>query len=117
VPTGFGVTWKPDDPLLIIEHVIMGGTAAAAGVLPGDELLAINGLRVLPQSVDSRLQRLLLDEQVQLTLARNGRLLTLPVRVQHALPEKYAITLKAKISKREKSNMEAWLGSKLRFSR
>jgi len=117
VPTGFGVTWKSDDPLLIIEHVIGGGTAAAAGVLPGDELLAINGLRVLPQSVDGRLQRLLLDEQVQLTLARNGQLLTLPVRVQHALPEKYAITPKAKISKREKSHMEAWLGRKLVFSR
>jgi len=84
-------------------------------VLPGDEMLAINGLRVLPQSIDNRIGSLRADEQVELTLARNGQLLTLPVRVQHAIPEKFEIGTKSKLSKREKSRLETWLGMDLHF--
>ena len=117
VPTGFGLSWESDNNLLIVEHVIKGGTAAEAGVLPGDELLAINGLRVLPQSVGKQISSLLPEEEVELILARNGLLLTLPVHVQHALPEKFEIATKPKMSQREKSHLEQWLGRDLRFAR
>ena len=117
VPTGFGLSWESDNNLLIVEHVIKGGTAAEAGVLPGDELLAINGLRVLPQSVGKQISSLLPEEEVELILARNGLLLTLPVHVQHALPEKFVIATKPKMSQREKSHLEQWLGRDLRFAR
>jgi predicted metalloprotease with PDZ domain len=115
VPGGFGLSWDADSPLLIVEHVIHGGSAAESGVLPGDELLAINGLRVLPQSIDNRIGSLRADEQVELTLARNGQLLTLPVRVQHAIPEKFEIGTKSKLSRQEKSRLETWLGMDLHF--
>jgi len=115
VPTGFGLSWESDNNLLVIEHVIRGGTAAQAGVLPGDELLAINGLRILPQSVDRQIASLLPEEQVELTLARNGQLLTLPVRAQHAIPEKFEIATKPKMSRQEKSHLEKWLGRNLHF--
>ena len=114
-PSGFGLSWKEDRSLLIVEHVIHGGTASESGVVPGDELLAINGLRVLPQSIDNRLDNLRPDEQVELTLARNGQLLTLPVRVQAAFPEKFEIGTKPKISRKEKSRLEKWLGMNLHF--
>lgn len=117
VPGGFGLSWKADHPRLIIEHIVHGGTAAEAGVLPGDELLAINGLRVLPESIDGRIASLQPDEQVELTLARNGQLLVLSVRVQNAIPEKFEIVTKPKMSQKEKVSLEKWLGMDLYFGK
>ena len=114
-PGGFGLSWESVNGLLTVEYVVKDGTAAQAGVLPGDELLAINGLRVLPETIDSRMTSLLPEERVELTLARNGELLTLPVYVQHAIPEKFEIILEPEINRRNKARMEKWLGRELRF--
>lgn len=109
-PAGIGVTWKSDDKLLIVENVLRGRPAATAGVIPGDELLAINGLRVLPGTVNDRILRLRPGEQVQLTMVRHGQLLTVPVLVDYAIPENYVITSDDKISRREQVRLEKWLG-------
>jgi predicted metalloprotease with PDZ domain len=80
-------------------------------------LLAINGLRVLPQSIGDQINSLQPDEQVELTLARNGQLLTLPVRVQLGIPEKFEIVTKPKMSRQEKLRLEKWLGMNLQFGK
>ncbi len=117
VPVGFGLTWEAGGSLLIVEHVIQGSTGAVAGVLPGDELLAINGLRMTVNNFDKRMQELLPDEVVELTLVRREQLLTLPVRVQLAIPENYVIQLKPNIRNRQKTRLKAWLGRDLVFRR
>ncbi len=117
VPTGFGLTWDTEDSLLIVEHVILGSTGAAAGILPGDELLAINGSRMMVKNIDKRMQQLLPDETVELTLVRQEQLLTLPVRVQFAIPGNYAIKLKSDIRNRQKARLKAWLGRDLVYSK
>jgi predicted metalloprotease with PDZ domain len=114
-PSGFGLSWESDQALLIVEHVVLGGSASDSGVLPGDELLAINGLRVKPESIDKRMASLRPEEEVELTLARNGQMLTLPLRVQHAIPEKFEIGTKPKLSRKEKLRLEKWLGMDLHF--
>jgi predicted metalloprotease with PDZ domain len=116
LPTGFGLTWDKENPLLIVESVILGSTGAAAGILPGDELLAINGSRVTLKNFDLRMQQLLPDEKVMLTLVRQGQLLNLNVDVQVAIPETYAIRLNSDIGRREKTRLKDWLGRELRFS-
>ena len=115
IPTGFGLTWDKEDSLLIVEHVILGSTGAGAGILPGDELLAINGLRMTAKNIDKRVQQLLPGETVELTLVRQEKLLTLRVRVQSAIPEKYVIKLKSDIGFRQKARLKAWLGRDLKF--
>jgi len=115
VPTGFGLAWDEEEYLLIVKNVIQGGAGATAGILPGDELLAINGSRVTAINLEDRMLRLLPDEIVELTLVRQEQLVALPVRVQNAIPKKYSITPKPGIRNRQKYRMEAWLGRDLQF--
>ncbi len=113
---GLGVTWEAVGSSLLAEHVLLGHPAADAGVLPGDELLAIDGLRVRPEDILSRLLKLRPDEQVELTLVRHERLVTLAVKVGTAIPASYTITSKPGINGREKKRLETWLGRDLKFN-
>ena len=114
-PGGIGVKWEISGSALLAEHVVLGHPGAIAGVLPGDELLAIDGLRVTTENHLQRLQKLHPDEQVELTLVRHGRLINLSLTTGTEVPDSYAIVPKPGISNREKKRMEAWLGRELKF--
>jgi len=59
--------------------------------------------------------RLQPDETAELFLVRNGQVLTLSVKVQHAIADKYRISIRPNIRQREKDRMEQWLGMQLMF--
>jgi predicted metalloprotease with PDZ domain len=114
-PAGIGVKWEVSGATLLAEQVVLGHPGAASGVLPGDELLAIDQLRVTPENYQARLQKLRPDEQIELTLVRHGRLINLRLLTGTEIPASYSIVPKPKISNREKKRMEAWLGRDLKF--
>ena len=114
-PGGIGVKWEISGVALLAEHVSLGHPGAAAGVLPGDELLAIDDFRVTTENYQQRLQKLRPDEQIELTLVRHGRLLNLRLSTGTEIPVSYVIVPKPGISNREKKRMEAWLGRDLKF--
>ncbi|MDZ4731350.1 MAG: PDZ domain-containing protein [Xanthomonadales bacterium] len=115
VPADFGLVWNSQESLLLVESVVRGGSGADAGVLPADELLAINGQRVNRLNIQDRMLRLQPDETAELLLVRNGQILTLSVKVQHAIADKYRISIRPNIKQREKNRMEQWLGMQLMF--
>jgi predicted metalloprotease with PDZ domain len=115
LPGGLGVIWDSSSGRVMADNVMLGHTGADAGVLPGDELLAVDGLRVDIQNYADRVRRLRPGEEVALTVVRNERLLTLTATVQDAIPESYLIVPQPKIRNREKRRMEAWLGRPLKF--
>jgi predicted metalloprotease with PDZ domain len=86
-------------------------------MLPGDELLAIDGIRVTPIDLVARMQRLVPGQVVELTLARHARLLTLRVEVREEIEERYLVVTKPKVSQTEKDRLSTWLGRELRFLR
>jgi len=112
---GLGVIWEVSGASLLAEHVLLGYSGAAAGILPEDELLAIDGLRVTPENYLDRLSKLRPDEEVVLTLVRHGKLFTLPVVAGVEIPANYVIGTKSTISRREKKRLETWLGKDLKF--
>ncbi|HVR39558.1 MAG TPA: PDZ domain-containing protein [Thermoanaerobaculia bacterium] len=68
-----GAKLKSDEGLLEIDNVIRGGAAMEAGLLPGDELLAIDGTRTLSEAdVRRSLKSLREGESVEVMFARTG---------------------------------------------
>lgn len=65
-----GAKTRRSDGRLIIDSVLRGGAVMAAGLLPGDELLAIDGNRVTHESDIATM--LLGRDSVELLVARNG---------------------------------------------
>lgn len=115
VPADFGLTWDKQSPWLQVETVARGSSGALAGILPADELLAINGTRVTRETIADRMLRLIPGETASLLLARQGQVLTLQVQAQEAIPDKYLINIRPDIKRRQKERMSAWLGVNLRF--
>jgi predicted metalloprotease with PDZ domain len=116
-PGGLGVNWDASSHQLLAEQVILGRAGAEAGILPGDELLAIDGFRVTTSSYLERIRRLRPGQEVELTLVRHERLLNLRAEVQPAVPDNYAIVTRENLRRSEQQRLEAWLGRELQFSR
>ena len=114
---GFGVTWRAGAPGLVIESVVSGTSGSAAGLLPEDELLAISGERITPETLDDRLLRLRPGEDVELLIARRGRIIELPLRLEESRPATYEILVQTGFGGRQLRRMEAWLGQSLKLDR
>jgi predicted metalloprotease with PDZ domain len=71
---GFGGRLRSTDGALLLETVTRGGTAMEAGLLPGDELIAIDGTRTRSESDVQRIFRGVIPgvQSVELVFARAG---------------------------------------------
>ena len=114
-PGGFGIEVDAQGPALVVTQVVAGHSASDAGVLPGDELIAVDGFRVTAANYDLVLDRFRPGESTELTLSRHGRLMSVPAAVQPAIPAEFLITVEDRLSSRQKSRLEQWLGRDLVF--
>lgn len=72
---GIGARLRADGGQLIVDAVLRGGAAMEAGLLPGDELIAVDGTRTPSESVlGSALQVLGDGGSAELLIARAGQL-------------------------------------------
>ena len=116
-PAGLGIEVDIDGQTLIVKQVVAGHPGATAGLLPGDELIAIDGNRVNRSDYDAVLDSLRPGENVEIVLSRHGRVLTIPAVVGEAIPSKFVITTRERIGTRQKSRLEKWLGRELVFKK
>jgi predicted metalloprotease with PDZ domain len=72
-PAGFGAKLKTTEGAVVFDSLVEGGSAISAGVLPGDELLAIDGTRVRSPKDAERLLRIpRADSRFELLTARRS---------------------------------------------
>lgn len=116
-PGGLGINWDSDNARLVVAAVVDGYSAARAGVLPGDELLAINNERVTRASFEDRKRRLREGEWVELLLSRHGRIQHLSLQLGAERPTHYEIGLQEGFGRRELRRMGDWLGQELALPR
>ena len=121
----WGLEWKPEDdkvakePALgvtansadsrLVDAVLAGGAAAKAGLSPGDELLAIDEVRVPAAGPGALLKYLKPGQSVKVLYSRQGRVQETVVTLQNQPAPKR--TLKAKTGAgAQPARLDAWLG-------
>lgn len=103
-----GVTLKSGS--LVLSQVLRGGPAWNAGIVLGDEVVAINGLKVTAAGFESRIKDFNATDTIKVTLFSNDRLKEVELKLGEKQSGKLAITSVDKPSRSQKAFFEAWLG-------
>lgn len=103
-----GATLLAKDGRAVVVNVANNSPAEKAGVSPGDELLALDKLRVDVASSDSRIRRYRPGDHSQLTVFRSDELLTLKMRWEAAPAD--TCYLQVGDSEDDRVRVKAWLG-------
>lgn len=112
--SGFGVIWDEAKPGLIIKSVLVGSSGAGAGLMPGDEILAIGSERLTIDSLESLMNSFHPGEETTLLMSRRGRIISLDIKLDTAIPDRFDIVLRSDFGKRHIKRLQSLLGQNLR---
>lgn len=105
-----GVKVHSENGREIIKFVEAGSPAQFAGIDPGDELLAIDGLRLAANGLGDRLKDYQPKDIIQVTIFHQDELCTLNVTLASPRWSKHQIKAVEKPSAAQKENFAGWLG-------
>ena len=109
-------------PYLGIRPKVVGGRVAAkfveldspayhAGIDPNDEILALNGLRIMPGKLLERLRDYQPGDAITLTCFKADRLVEHTVTLGDRQPTKYTLVPFKDPTPAQKERLEQWLGA------
>lgn len=105
-----GVKAQTENGRELIKFVEAGTPAHQAGIDAGDELLAINGIRVTAQQLSDRLKDYQPGDTISVTVFHQEELRTYPVILAAPRPSRYQVIPVEHPSPTQKQNFEGWLG-------
>lgn len=105
-----GVIWENDNPGLVVKAVLHGTGGSYAGLMPGDEILAIGNERLTRGRLDSLMASFSPGEQALLLVSRRNRIIKLDIKLDVAIPDHFAIVLKSGFEKRNIKRLKRLLG-------
>jgi predicted metalloprotease with PDZ domain len=108
-----GMKVRADGGQARIAYVQDGGPAQLAGLSPGDELVAIDGRRVTPETYEARLGRLALEQPVSLQVFRDDEWLALEVRPQAAPRDTCYLAFDPDADAGARARRDLWLAAAL----
>ena len=94
---------------LIISRVTSNSPATAAGLNSRDEIIAIDDFRV-GSSLDERLKQFKVGDNINLLIARRGRLMRIPVKIGSQPEQSWQLEQIAEPTKEQQAQRTAWLG-------
>ncbi|MCI4322599.1 MAG: PDZ domain-containing protein [Thermoplasmata archaeon] len=107
-----GIEFSTEGSRLKVTVVLDGGPARRAGISPGDEIVAIEKIRVAPESFDETWKRYPPGSTVELTFFRRGLLTSATVTTTRPPPAKYKFHALESPTPLQKSIYEGWTNSK-----
>jgi predicted metalloprotease with PDZ domain len=103
------VNVKAEQGKEVIQFVEANSPAGIAGVDAGDELLAMDGLRVTADQLSDRLKDYNVGDTVKLSVFHQDELRTLPVTLGTPRPSRYQIVPVENPTQAQKQNFAGWL--------
>ena len=95
----------------VIATVLEGGPAAEAGLFPGDEIVAVNGIRTKAEDLKARIEELKPGQQASLLVSREGLMKDISVRAGEK-PAKLTVKQKVRATPSQKRTYETWAYAK-----
>jgi predicted metalloprotease with PDZ domain len=105
-----GINTKTVRGLTIVHEVRRDGPGHEADIASGDELVAIDGLRVEPGGLKKRLALLKAGQSVRLTLSRRHEMLEREMTLSARPFDGYNITLSEGLIEDQRNSIGSWLG-------
>ena len=106
-----GLNTRQQGERLLVQHVLNGGPAHAAGLSAGDQLLALDGERLDARSLKKALAHLPLDRDASVHLFRRDDLLETRLRPVRAPRDTAYLCLDDSADPASVARREAWLGA------
>ena len=110
-PGYLGFRYKDSGGLVRVRSILADSPARRAGVSAGDEIVAVNGVRVTYDGFDKTLERFPPGTPVVLSLFRRGYLRNITLEMGTPPPEKYGFTPVAHPDDRQLKVYEGWIGA------
>jgi predicted metalloprotease with PDZ domain len=105
-----GIRVNSDNGRDVIKVVEAGSPAQLAGIDTGDELLAIDGIRVTASQLSDRLKDYQTRDTIEITLFHQDELRSLPVTLAAPRATRYYVMPVNNPSKVQQEKLQGWLG-------
>ena len=106
-----GATLKSINGRTLVSSVANDGPAELAGVSPGDEIVALDGLKLTVRNCDERLKRYRHADKLALALFRNDELLTTKIKLESAQLDTCYLSPSVDAATDAVERRDAWLGT------
>jgi predicted metalloprotease with PDZ domain len=107
----WGVETAEEGGRTLVRQVVRGSAAYAAGLQIGDEIVALDGVRVGTEALQKRIEEFRLGDTIRLTLFREERQLELPVALLIQENPIVHLTKVAAPTKLQREIYSSWLGA------
>ncbi|WP_249552828.1 MULTISPECIES: PDZ domain-containing protein [Shewanella] len=105
-----GMTLSSEYGSLVLAQVLRNSPAWQAGIVVGDEIIAINGLKVTAQGFDKRIKDFKVGDKVEITFFNNDKIKQVALTLGEKQSGKLVLKGDVKATKQQKAFFKAWLG-------
>ncbi|MGL5470310.1 MAG: M61 family metallopeptidase [Shewanella sp.] len=105
-----GMTLSSEHGSLVLSQVLRNGPAWQSGIVAGDEIIAINGLKVTAQGFDKRIKDFKVGDKVDVILFNNDKIKQVTLTLGEKQSGKLVLKGDVKATKQQKAFFKAWLG-------
>lgn len=109
-PCSLGVRVRSENGRAVVASVVRDASAWRAGIDPGDEIVALGGMRVEGTNVEATLKGRNHGEEVEVLLARDGRMTTRRATLDPPRLERVKIVARKDAPAGARAALKAWLG-------